>query len=118
MADKGISSREAALIAQARASLLKKPVGEAVPAAAPPVAPAQAQQKEFAPLPAPAEALAPTPEAAPDPAAAERIAAVMAAARAEAERRRVRHKTLYVRLPFAFVALIAVSALLWIWFAL
>ena len=114
MADKDLSARESALIAQARAELLKKPVSRAGPAAAAPGPPADGP-KQAAQPPARTETVAPVAESKAAPAAAERIAALMAAARAETERERRRRKMLYVWVPFAFMAVTGMTTLLWMW---
>ena len=90
MADKPLSAREAALLAQA--SRLALPQTD-------PVEPAAAAD------PAPA----------PGSDAAARIAALMQAARAETERNRRRQKMLYVWVPFAFMAVSGRWTLVWMW---
>jgi hypothetical protein len=111
MADKGISAKEAALIAKARAELLQKPAVEAKTAAASPGAPADGQKQ-----PVRSATVAPVGESKAAPAAtAERVAALMAAARAETERERKRRKMLYVWVPFAFMAVTGMTTLLWMW---
>ena len=88
MADKPLSAREAALLAQASRLAL---------AQTDPVEPAAAA------VPAPGSD------------AAARIAALMEAARAETERNRRRQKMLYVWVPFAFMAVSGLWTLLWMW---
>jgi len=102
----GISAKEAALIAQARAEQQEK--SDVLPgarAAAPAVKPSD---------PAAVEAVAPVaPAPLLDP--AERAAALIAAARAETERRRQRQRRLYVWFPVAFICVASLCTLLWMW---
>ena len=104
MAGDRLSAREAALIAQARAELAQE-----APAAAP---------QRTATRPAAAAPANPAPEAA-KPAAradpAERLAALMATARADSERLRQRQRQLYQRTPLAFLSVLGLWALLWMW---
>jgi hypothetical protein len=116
MAENKFSARETALIAQARAELERKSAQQ--PAAAP------LARAEPAPAPV-ADAAASTVAvekpalngATPDPAAdpAERIVALLAAARAESEGRRQRQRRLYVWAPVAFVSVVGLTTLLWLW---
>ncbi|MFA5916481.1 MAG: hypothetical protein WC830_23295 [Burkholderiales bacterium] len=100
MSEDKLSAREAALIAQARAALQKK-----TPPSAPPA------RSEAAPVSAaPADA---SPASSADP--AQRIAALMAAARAESERTRQRQRKLYVWAPLAFMSVLGLWTLLWLW---
>jgi hypothetical protein len=46
---------------------------------------------------------------------AERIAALLAAARAESEGRRQRQRRMYVWAPVAFVSVVGLTTLLWLW---
>ena len=46
---------------------------------------------------------------------AERIAALLAAARAESESRRQRQRRIYVWAPVAFVSMVGLTTLLWLW---
>ncbi len=114
-----LSAREAALLAQVRAELGKDPAVEAEPAASAPLA---AGTEPVAPgvnepeAPDADELVAPggaTPAPAADP--AQRVAALMAAARAETERLRRRRRQLYVWAPFAFMSVVGLWALLWLW---
>ena len=111
MADNKRSQREAALIAQARASL-----GQARAA---PGAPAKPNAAAAAIDPAAPGAVEPAAiaDASPAPAAdhAERITALMAAARAESERRLRRQRQLYVWAPVAFISVLGLWTLLWLW---
>ena len=103
MAEDKLSAREAALIAQARAQLAQN-------------APAAAAATRAGLAPAPAERAAPggdAPAVGPDP--AERIAALLAAARAESERQRQRQRRLYVWAPVAFMSVLGLWTLLWLW---
>ncbi len=107
MAENKLSAREAALIAQARAQLAKtaappQEVQPAQPAAIRPVAKDEHERS----VPAPAV---------PAPDAAERIAALMQAARAESERQRQRRRKLYVWTPLAFITVLGLWTLLWLW---
>ncbi len=115
MADKGMSAKEAALIAQARAEVQKSAAVRAEPASS--RASAARPQGQVLQPPEPSEAASPVEAAIPAPPAdaADRIALLMAAARAETERVRRRQKMLYVWAPFAFIAIIGTSTLLWIW---
>src|SRR5487761_2102312 len=117
MSENKLSAREAALIAQVRAELELKSAQRPAAAAAPPRA---------GPAPAPAAGAAASPDAVDDPALngatptpvadpAERIAVLLAAARAESEGRRQRQRRLYVWAPVAFVSVIGLSTLLWLW---
>ena len=124
MAENKLSAREAALIAQARAELEKRPTARTDTAASAPVAPAPAAAAIESRAPKALEPVAPeaikhpAPSgAAPVPAldAAERIAALMAAARAETERLRRRQRRLYVWGPVAFMSVIGLWTLLWMW---
>jgi len=140
VADHKLSAKEAALIAQARAELEKKsavqagtaataPVARAAPHGSnPPVARADAtaaiaRVERATPAatiepaaPAAVKPVAPdgaTPKTRLDP--AERVAALMAAARAETERQRRRHKTLYLWVPVAVMSVTALWTLLRMW---
>ena len=117
MSEDRLSARAAALIAQARAELERKPAQQ--PAAA-------AARARAEPAPAPAADVSAstvaveypalngaTPVPAADP--AERIAALLAAARAESEHLRRRQRRLYVWAPVAFVSVIGLWTLLWLW---
>ena len=101
MADDKLSAREAALIAQARAEAQQRPAARADAAA----------------VAASARTEAPAPPAAPaansDP--AERIAALMEIARAESERLRRKQRQLYVWAPVAFMSVLGLWALAWLW---
>jgi hypothetical protein len=104
-ADK-LSAKEAALIAQARAQLGK--------AQAP--ATTQVARVKRTLAAAPAEDLAADAAAtAPVRTPAERVAALMAQARAESERERERRRRLYLWTPLAFISVVGVWALLWMW---
>jgi hypothetical protein len=115
--DNKLSAKEAALIAQARAGLERTPAER-------PAAAAMPARAEPAPAPA-ADAAASTVAieksspngATPDPSAdpAERIAALLAAARAESEGRRQRQRRIYVWAPVAFVSMVGLWTLLWLW---
>jgi hypothetical protein len=120
MADEPLSAREKALIAQARAELQKNAAVkmEAAASCAPvaePGLPAGASQPQC--MQRPAETVAPAAAACPAPGvdAAQRIAALMAVARADTERARRQRKMLYVWVPFAFMAVVGMSTLVWMW---
>ena len=108
MAEDKLSAREAALIAQARAALGQARVPAAAPAAAP--SPATAPGLQAAPAPAPAS---PGPAASGD--AAQRMAALMQAARAEHTRERERLRKFYVWMPLAFISVLGLWTLAWLW---
>ena len=130
MAADKLSAKEAALIAQAREQLGLPPAAGAKAQSAAPVArveralPAAAIDRA---APAALEPLAPESagNAAPDAGnsakpgpvldAAERVAALMAAARAESERLRQRRRKLYRWAPVAFLAILGLWTLLWMW---
>ena len=97
-ADK-LSAKEAALIAQARAQVAKSQA----PAAAQVARVKRTLESTAHSRPAPVE----TP--------AERLAALMDAARAENERERERQRRLYLWTPLAFISVVALWALLWMW---
>jgi hypothetical protein len=104
-ADK-LSAKEAALIAQARAQLAK--------AQAP--ATTQVARVKRTLAASPAEDLAAGAAAsAPVPTPAERVAALMAEARAESARERERRRRLYLYIPLAFISVVGMWALLWMW---
>jgi hypothetical protein len=104
MSDNKLSAREAALLAQARAELGRKSAQQPA-AAADAAAPSDAVDD-------PALNRA-TPAPVADP--VERIAALLAAARAESEGRRQLQRRMYVWAPVAFVSVIGLSTLLWLW---
>ena len=107
MAENKLSAREAALLAQARDEVRKHA------AAGAPTARAEAAAPAVPSLPAATGAsVAPQPAVA-DPAG--RLAALMEAARAESARLRVRQRKLYVWAPVAFIALLGLWTLLWMW---
>lgn len=119
MPEDRLSAREAALIAQARAELQKKPEERAGAAADAPGAgverPAPAAGT-VGPAPGVILRIAPKGTASPpalDPAA--RAAALMAAARAETEHMRRRRRQLYVWAPVAFMVVAGLWTLLWMW---
>jgi len=127
MADNKLSAREAALIAQARAELEKRPAARADVAASVPVEPVRAAAAIGSAAPEAVDPVAPdaikrlgpsgaTPAPNVDP--AERVAALMAAARAETERLRRRQRQLYVWVPVAFMSVIGLWTLLWTWHSL
>jgi len=115
MAEDKLSAREAALVAQARAELAQKApaappqLAEARPAPAAPADVAPASPTHAAPGAAPSGA----PAANADP--AQRLAALMATARAESERLRERQRKLYLWTPLAFLSVLGLWALLWMW---
>jgi hypothetical protein len=113
MPDNKLSAREADLIAQARAELERKSAEQPAAARAEP-APAPAADAAASPVAVERPAL---DGARPDPVAdpAERIAALLAAARAESEGRRQRQRRIYVWAPVAFVSMVGLSTLLWLW---
>jgi hypothetical protein len=124
MAENTLSAREAALIAQARAELEKRPAAPADATASAPVEPARAAAAIESAAPKAVEPVAPDAikhlgpsGAAPVPAldTAERIGALMAAARTETERLRRRQRQLYVWTPVAFMSVIGLWTLLWMW---
>jgi hypothetical protein len=115
VADNKLSAREAALIAQARADLAKKPAAGAAPQPRPP--PQTSGQPGAAAAPERTRAAAPVVralQAAPAP-AAERAAALMAAARDETEHLRQRRKALYLWVPVAFISATGLWTLFWMW---
>jgi len=112
VAEDKLSAREAALLAQARAELAQK-----APQSAPQSAPlARAAARSPAAAPADPAPGAGKPAACADP--AERLAALMAAARAESERQRLRQRRLYMWAPLAFMSVLALWALAWLWHSL
>jgi hypothetical protein len=137
-----LSAKEAALLAQVRAELGKKPAAQADTAAPHPGTPQQspgqsiagaegaapvARARPAAPLAragqaAPIASIEPVAPAGARPALildpAERVAVLMAAARAETERKRKRQRQLYVWVPAAFVCIIGLWTLLWMWYKL
>ncbi len=121
MAGDKLSAKEAALIAQARGELEKKP---GVTPGALATAPAAPVAKRVAPeaggegaAPAATSQVLASGDAAParslDP--AERIALLMAAARAETERQRQQHKMFYLWVPVAVISVTGMWTLLWMW---
>ena len=116
MSGNKLSEREAALIAQARAELERKPAAAAGGRSAARAAPSQRPPRTH-PRPAPAVDKPAPNGARPAPAAdpAERIAALLAAARAESAGRRQRQRRLYVWAPVAFVSVVGLWTLLWLW---
>ena len=130
MPDNKLSAKEAALIAQARAELGKKPAARAH---APQTAPLA--RNESTPTAAAIGSVAPiankriaaaaiervaainaTPAPVLDP--AERVAALLAAARAETERLRLRQRKRYLWAPAAVIAATALWMLVWMWLKL
>ena len=97
MSEPKLSAKEEALIAAARAALAAKPCA---PVEAPP-----------SPVPAPAE----SPDSTRETDQAERIAALFAAARAETGRLRERQRRIYVWAPVAFISVIGLWTLVWLW---
>ena len=111
MAKDKLSAREAALIAQARAELGRNPATAPQRAEASPARFAEAKTAPPAAAPALPQHAAPAANA--DPAA--RLAALMAAARADSERLRQRQRRLFVWAPVAFMSVLSLWALAWLW---
>jgi hypothetical protein len=113
--DNKLSEKEAALIAQARAELKKRSGAQATASVARvkrTLAPAASE----AAAPGAMERAAPAgarPAASPD--AAERVATLMAATRAENERQRRRQRQIYLWTPLAFMCVVGMWALIWMW---
>ena len=97
-ADK-LSAKEATLIAEARAQLGRTPAQT----------PAHAQVARIK------RTRAAAPEQDPAATPAERLAALMAAARAQSERERERQRRLYLWTPLAFISVVGLWALVWMW---
>ena len=117
--DGKLSEKEAALIAQAREELKKRSGAQAGAQASASVA---RVKRTLAPAAIEAAAPAAIAGAAPERArpapgldAAERVAALMAATRAENERQRRRQRQLYLWTPLAFMCVVGLWTLIWMW---